>query len=249
MTWRVWVVLVVVFALGFGRLLIEKKPDKAIDVAAARSIAEKCLGSARNIVANTNVTLVPVATLNQASALALRTTSTMELDAGLPDTAPTKNVTVSKDKGEFEFELSGGPAILKIGEDEFYIDTTRKPRFGALPNLRYPITLDHEPKTKVVNGKQIATLPPGTTGTVQIGAGLDLVTVQPVPARSWLNGVKPTLLPVRAIGQQGLSDLSIDVKQGGIRFDEQGFMLDGCAWRSSGDPTQSNPVGIAEVKA
>ena len=249
MTWRVWVVLAVIFILGFGRLWIEKKPDKTIDVNSAKEIAEKCLGSAKTIVANTNVTLVPVAELNQANALEFRTTSTVQIDLGPSGTAADKNVTVGKDKGEFEFELYGGPAIIKIGDDQFYIDTIQRPRFGALPKLPYPITLADLPQTKTESGRTIAVLPPGTTGAVKIGTGLDLVTVQPVPARPWFNGVKSTLLPVRAIGQQGLSDLSIDVKQGGIRFDEQGFMLDGCAWRSSSDPTKSYPVGIAEIKA
>jgi hypothetical protein len=249
MTWRVWVVLVVVLALGFGRLLIEKRPDKAIDVNTAKRIAQSCVASAKSIAANTSVIVVPTKDLNPNSALEFRATSTVQVDVGANGTEPSKDLTVGKESGGFEFELSGGPVIVKIGEDQFYIDATNKPRFGPSPKLTYLITLAGPPQTKTENGRTIAVLPPGTAGKANIGVGLDLTTLQPIAAKPWFNGVKSTLLPVRAIGQQGLSDLSIDMKQGGVRFDEQGFMLDGCAWRTTGDPTMGSPIGIAEIKA
>ena len=46
----------------------------------------------------------------------------------------------------------------------------------------------------------------------------------------WLYGTKPTLLPVYAVGQQGLSDFNIEARQPGLRFDGAGFSLAACAW-------------------
>jgi hypothetical protein len=257
MTWRVWVVLALVLVLGFGRLLIEKRPDKPINAAAAKQIAESCLGPAKSVATNTSVTLVPFPNLKVPdqkvveAALEFRALAAMQIDIGASGASPGKLLTVKKEQGDFDFELSGGPAIIKTGDDQFYIDTSRKPRFGPAAKTSYRITLPDSVNlaTKTEGGRTFALVPVGTTGIIRLAADVELVALQPISTRPWLNDVRATLLPVRAIGQQGLSDLSIDVKQGGVRFDEQGFALDGCAWRSSEDPSKGIAVGIAEIKA
>jgi hypothetical protein len=267
MTWRVWVVLALVLVLGFARLLIEKRPDKPINAAAAKQIAESCLGPAKSVATNTGVTLLPFPKQQNAAdqkdqqkgsdqkpseaELEFRALAAMQIDIGASGAAPGKLLTVKKEQGDFDFELSGGPAILKTGDDQFYIDTSRKPRFGAAAKTSYRITLPDSVNlaTKTEAGRTFVLVPVGTTGIIKLASELELVALQPISTRPWLNDVRATLLPVRAIGQQGLSDLSIDVKQGGVRFDEQGFALDGCAWRSSDDPSKGIAVGVTEIKA
>lgn len=260
--WRVWVVFGVVLALGIGRLLIEWRPGTQIDLLTAWQIADKCLGPAKTIAVNTTVALEPLPEREVAQAqgsaaqlkkfetiLIFRAASAIQVDLGPNGKVPDKLSLTKDDKTSFEFDLESGPLIVKVGDEQFYFDSRRKPRFGPSGKNSYSIKLDKNPDTKIENGRTFALVPVGATGTMPIGTGVELIALQPVPTKSWLHGFKSTLLPVRAIGQQGLNDLAIDVKQGGIRFDEQGFVLEGCGWRSVSDPGQSIPIGVAEVKA
>jgi hypothetical protein len=249
--WRVALVLALVFLLGIGRLWIVPSSVPKIDVGMATKIAN-CLGPTRTIAPPTELMLLPF--LDKIIEVPFRVTSALEIDlgaapAGASDPAIVGPVvTVTTDKG-LEFDLPSGPVLLELDGARLYYDSRDQPRFGPLAKIPYLLTMSGPLKDQAKGGGRIVILPVGTKGTITTGlSGLKLVNLQPISAKPWLQGVNSTLRPVRAVGQQGLSDVSVEMRQSGLRFDEAGFLLDACAWRqaSEDDPTQ---IGVAEIKA
>jgi hypothetical protein len=162
-------------------------------------------------------------------------------------------VTVAKDKGDFEFRLRPAsparPVLIEVGDVQFYFEPGGETRFAPAPGTPYRVALAEKFQAKSDGERTIAVIPAGKTGTTKLQTGLSFLSLQALPVKPWLYDITPTLAPVRATGQPGLSDLSVEVRQPGFRFDQEGFVVDACAWRSPGAPGSGSRVGVAEIKA
>lgn len=125
-------------------------------------------------------------------------------------------VTVTKATGSFEFRLWDGSFLVSRSNIPFLLQSHDLGRFGPTAVASYVVTLSKDIKPD--NDKKTATLPVGTKGVLQIGAGKTLEPLQPLNVSNWLMGIPSTLSAVRVSGQAGLADVAIEVRQGGNRL-------------------------------
>lgn len=163
-------------------------------------------------------------------------------------------VSVASERGNFEFNLDQGSMLVNTGDGGRFLLTTKKPvRFSGAPKLSYRVGLDKGIKIESKEEgekekKKVALLPTGTRGWLDIGRGQSLVSLQPLPVSPWLEQTLPTLVPARALGQQGLSELTIEARQTGTSFSGSGFALAACA-RSTRPNDKWTQIGVVETKS
>jgi hypothetical protein len=271
------IILIVTAVVGLGgvRVAWETPTLPQVDYAKAEKIAAQCFRPQGEIPAGTNITLRRLkkkeaennkpAEFDTVAALDFRAITAVAIEitdaekrkaAADPATQtlllPAKTpLTITKANGEFEFSFNGTKAEIERAGRRLWVKGEETPvRFGPADKARYVIQLDKDTSLdfKGADGKpKPPALPPGTEGTMVIGDGVQITTLQPLPATPWLFQISPNLLPVRATGQKGLSEITIEARQPGLDFSAAGNPVRACVYSSGSDLWQ--PAGIAEVKS
>ncbi len=280
------IILIVIFCLGLARLLFVNGPTGAIDSETAQEIAQclgahgDIAANAAVTILSLPQTAKPAskpnaqgATTNnpQAAGEKLAFTAIGPVKIELTDATgrgkpgdvyqlpePTQVIVVAEG-GTFEFGLDRGRWLLQTDNDgQFLFAAKKKVRFGPAPKTSYQVELPANTKIELKdeNEKRIGFVTAGTVGSLDIGLGQSLIALQPLPTSPWLEQTLPTLLPARALGQQGLSELTIIASQSGVVFNDPGFALAACArspavagWTAAGIvETKAQTAGAATVR-
>jgi hypothetical protein len=263
--WHIILIVIAVVGLGGVRVAWETPTLPNLDYATAENIAKQCFRPRGDIPAATNVTLrqlkggpkidhavfrangpvtIEIADADKRKAAADRNTQTLTLPEGT-------ELTITKAKGDFEFSLKDATAEVERTGARLLIAAVQTPvRFGPADKTPYVVKLDKVTALDFKDAQgnlKAPALPPGTEGTMEIGAGVQVTTLQPLPATPWLHETSPNLLPVRATGQKGLSEITIEARQPGLDFNASGNPVRACVFSSSSGGWQT--AGIAEVKS
>ena len=272
MYWRIILIVGVVLVLGLLRVAWEVGPSSQVDVDKAAQIAG-CLVPQGEIPVGTNVTvrrLAKESTRLPKSPDRLDFIATGPVAVAIADPANTAKVTlpdktplaVAKGKGEFEFQVpvkDGAAVELERVGARLLVVTGQTLRFGPADTAPYSIILEGQTdlETQDAAGRpKLLTLPPGTKGSLLIGDGVYLSALQPLRTMPWLFDIPPNLLPVRATGQKGLSDLTVDARQSGFQFNTAGLAIRACVhddqnrnWRTAGVvDVKSQEAGAANIR-
>jgi hypothetical protein len=266
--WHIILITVAVMVFGILRVAWDLRPLPQVDFAKAAQIA-RCLVPKGEIPVGTNVTVRklpepkgPTALPAAKNRLDFITTGPVTVEIADPakrkaaaDPANTEKVTlpadtqlsVAKGKGEFEFQLKDASVELERAGVRLLV-TGQRLHFGPADTAPYIITLKGtaDLETKDAAGKpKTPTLPPGTEGSLLIDDGVYLSVLQPLRTMPWLLDASPNLLPVRATGQKGLSELTIDARQSGFQFNAAGLAIGACVY----DGKIWRTAGVVEVKS
>jgi len=275
--WHIILIMMVVMVLGLLRVTWDLRPLPQVNFAKAEQIAQ-CLVPKGEIPVGTNVTVRqravpkgPTALPAATDRLDFITTGPVTVEIVDPakrkaavDPANTEKVTlpadtplsVAKGKGEFEFRLKDSAVELERAGARLLV-TGQTLRFGPADTAPYIITLKGtaDLETKDAAGKpKTPTLPPGTEGSLLIGDGVYLSALQPLRTMPWLLDASPNLLPVRATGQKGLSELTVDARQSGFQFNTASPVIRACVyddkiWRTAGVvEVKSQEAGAANIR-
>ncbi|HEX8258017.1 MAG TPA: hypothetical protein VF589_10315 [Allosphingosinicella sp.] len=146
-----------------------------------------------------------------------------------------------------EFTLAQGRARLRsgTGAGAMLLDAADPVRFGHAAKASYVVAIKPVQVAPPAPGAAARLLPAGSSGTVGLRSPVALQALQPIEVRPWLLGQRENIFPVRASGQRGLSDLAIDVRHPGIRFDPAALAMAGCAWSDSAPPV---PAAVASLE-
>jgi len=245
MTFIPILVVLVALAAGLARIGFEKPPGAPINALTAKDLSV-CLRDGKEIPAATKVALVPLswetssaAKLGRADKIAFVATAPIQVEIAPADreaadkstTIPgSRSFTVGKSAGAFEFELEDGKGVmLHRGDARFLLQPSHPLRFGPADNVTYRITLqDVKFASKDEGGKKVPVLPVGQQGTVYLGAGQTVMSLQPISPAFWMFETPPVLTPLRGFGQGGQADLTIEARQPGVGFGDTGFGLRAC---------------------
>jgi len=175
-------------------------------------------------------------------------------DGGKIRVAQYRTVGVAKGKGAFEFRLQNALVELRRPGARLLLaadwrSVNQLVRFGPADDTSYRVlmTRDQHFDVKTEGASKVAFMPVGARGSLDITSAQTLTTLHPLSAMPWPFEVPSTLLPSRAAGHKGFSDMSVEARQPGLRFDTPGLALNGCAWsRKTRGPS---PVGVLETKA
>jgi hypothetical protein len=265
---------------GLMRLLWDTPQLKPIDVTQATRFSE-CFGTRGEIAASAApVTVAPVRARESekpardaikpeaVESLIFRVLSALpvelpdtklraDFDKGTPVRLPPDAILTVKGRDEFDFVLEGGTVEVRRAGANLLLRADKKVRFGPVERASYEVSLADETtidaKDVPNTNKKQATLPVGTQGKLKLAGGQALVALQPFTVAPWPYDIPPTLVPVRAAGQRGLGDLTIEARQPGLQFNVQGLTLLACVvgdgvWRSAGvSETKAREPGAATV--
>ncbi|CDG82423.1 hypothetical protein [Janthinobacterium agaricidamnosum] len=244
-----------IIGLGISRLAFDSPQRDPLDRAGALALAA-CFPPLE-IGVNSAVTLLPVPppvdvvqgnktllTENPPSARLLKVVAAGPLILDIPGASlpaagqllplSGKPLLLSKARGNVEFRVEGA-LLLRRGGVNFLLQSIEPLRFGPADDVIYEIESDARAQIIQSGDVRQAMVPAGTVlGSLALGSGQALATLQPVSVSYWVADTPPTLMPVRVSGQPGLADIAIEANQSGINFSAQGVTIAACVLRDRG---------------
>jgi hypothetical protein len=261
--WHIILIVLAVMVCGIFRVAWESPSLPPVSPDTAKAVAAGCFVPKSDIPVGTTITVrrlpasprdqtiefvatapvqIEIAEAKKPKAVLENNVETLTLPAGM-------EIFVFKSRGDFEFQLKKFQVEVERAGARLRVEAEESPlRFAPIDKVPYIINLADD--TKIVTKDAAGTvkpvvLPTGTEGKLAIGDGVALLTLQPVPTAPWIAGKSPNLLPVRATGQKGLSELTVEARETGIDFNASGLAIRACV-RGAKD---WQPAGVAEVKS